>query len=245
MSPPLELAAVQRDDVLLDRLAVGLDPFDAADETAVLLRGWRADVLRDIEPGAPEEPAPVRASASRRSARPVVVAAVLAALFSLGGVAAAATQASPGSVLWPVTKLVAHGHALSVQARADVRDALRQAQQQSAAGDRAGALATLRGALQRLRAVHSGDGAAGLRAAVMQLETSLGAAPGSGDGAAPAPAVTATPSPPPAPSPAVTSAPTPEPTPTPDPTPAAQPTPPPDPSPGAGGQSSQHRKTRT
>ncbi|MDQ6873851.1 MAG: anti-sigma-D factor RsdA, partial [Actinomycetota bacterium] len=185
----LELAAVQRDDALLDRIGAG-QPVRADDPVTSLLVEWCTDVRSEVAPSALHEvePAPI-ASMRRRSVRPVVVGVILMGVVGAGGVAAAATQAGPQSVLWPVAQLVAPAHAHSLQARDDVRSSLRRAHRQAMAGDRTGALATLRAATSRLSEVRAEDGAHRLWAQVRQMQTALAhsaaQSPAASDSAAP------------------------------------------------------------
>lgn len=171
----LELAAVQRDDALLDRVGSG-QPAGAADDLLTsLLVDWCADVRSPALPAGLQDVEATRVivTVRRRSVRPVVVGVILMGIVGAGGVAAAATQAGPQSVLWPVAELVAPAHAHSLEARDDVHSSLRRARRQAVAGDRTGALATLRAALGRLADVRAQDGAHRLRAQVLKMQTTV------------------------------------------------------------------------
>lgn len=209
----LELAAVQRDDALLDRVGSG-QPAGAADDLLTsLLVEWCADVRSQAVPAGLQEVEATRiiVTVRRRSVRPVVVGVILMGIVGAGGVAAAATQAGPQSVLWPVAEIVAPAHAHSVEARDAVRSSLRRAHRQAVAGDRTGALATLRAALRRLADVRAQDGAHRLRAQVLQMETTVAgsadrspAVPPSSPPVVAAPTPSITPSASPTPEPAAT-----------------------------------------
>ncbi len=226
MTGPVDIVAVQHDDMLLDRLgsAVGLRPSD--DEVAALLDAWRADLADEelvlverpvLEPLPPVELPP--AVSGRRYTRALVVGAVLAGVIgSAGGVAAAAAQATPGSVLWPVTKVVAPGHAQHAEAREYTDAALGIARRLRTQGDTKGAMKTLLTALQQARAAHADDLATQLQKEIAAL--SPAEAPTAGlPTTSPAPQASASP---PAPSASPTdAAPSLEPSTTPTPSPTA------------------------
>lgn len=234
MSEPLALAVVREDDRLLDRLAQGRPSSGQDDSLSTVLLAWRGDILDQlpIDDGFESAVAPaaptrhrLRVRPSGTRARSAVVAAGVAGLLAALGVTAAASQATPGSVLFPLTKVVAAQHAQSVQAREDVRAALQRAERQAAEGDMAGASETLRSAQQRVTDVRAQDGRAALLAQLRQAESSVGTPT--------APGVSATAGPSAAPSPpAVPNLPSPTPQSSPEPEPTPQPTsPPPEPSP--------------
>lgn len=241
MSEPLELAAVQRDDVLLDRLGRREYVGESGSLVTTLLAGWRTDISDGAEslPKEAAEDTRVVSSAGRRAARPVVAGFVAAAvLLSASGVAAAAARATPGSVLWPVTQVVAPSHAHSVVAREHVLRSLAVARKQASQGDKAAARATLADAVSRVDEVDAGDGKSTLQAKLKEFGKQLdgggpipaapppGPAP-SASPVAPSPSAAAQPSPAPAPDPS--QAPSPDPTPTSDPTPPGSPGDPPTP----------------
>jgi len=248
MTGPLELTGIQRDDELLDRLGQGQGQGGLGDvgdvgDVAVIMRAWRADILRDIggdeapvlaapAPAPPAAPLRGRIAGGHPRFRPVACAAALAIVFGSVGVGAAAGQASPDSVLFPLTKVVAGQHADSVLAREEVRTALELAQRQAASGDMGAARKTLHSAQQRVADVRPVDGRDVLRAEVRQAQTALGTVPAP----SPAPTVdpTAAPSPTGAPgAPTPTPDPSPPPEETPEPSPPPEETPEPTPSPPA------------
>ncbi|PZS34651.1 MAG: hypothetical protein DLM59_04340 [Pseudonocardiales bacterium] len=237
MSEPLELAAVQRDDVLLDRLARRDACAADAHVVAALLAGLRADICADEDPPSAEGEGearrrPVVPSARRRAARPAVAGLVAAAfLLSATGVAAAASRATPGSVLWPVAQVVAPAHVHSVMARERVLRSLAVAKTQAGRGDSVGARASLDDAISRVDEVHDADGRSTLEAKVTALRILLdGPAPAPGSPPAGGPLPSASPvqpspggSPEPSASPDPSPAPSPDPTSTPDPSVAPTP----------------------
>lgn len=236
MSDPLQLAVVKQDDELLDRLGQGLSAHEHDDDTARLLLDWRADIFGQLpvvdrlETAAP--PAlPLlrrRMRLPRPSLRLAGAAAGLVGVLSSLGVGAAASKASPDSVLFPLTKVVASQHAESVQARDDVWAALQLAERQAAAGDTAGARLTLAAAQRRVADVRPEDGRDALRAQVRAAQSKLRTppAPAASPTGGPAAGLSPTVAPGP-PSPAAQSSPEPGPNPesTPDPAPAPTPSP--------------------
>jgi hypothetical protein len=174
MNPPLELSAVQRDDALLDQVGQRQHVADGTDLVAALLVGWVTDICD--EGGSPpvEVSLPTATSTRRRSGRPVIVGLVATAvLVSASSVAVAATRATPGSVLWPVTRVVAARHAQSVLARERVLRSLAVAQRQAAQGNAAAAAANLDDARSRVGDVQPVDGKSSLQAKVAALQAAL------------------------------------------------------------------------
>ncbi len=233
MSGPLELTAVGDDDELLDRIGQGGSLHDDDDAVAEMLFGWRADIVDDADdrwaaaaraasPAALHPPR-VRPYARRPSLRSAAAAAAMIGVLSSLAVAAAASQASPDSVLFPLTRVVASQHAESVQARDDVRAALQRAQAQADAGHRVAARKTLRAAQLRTADIRPDDGRAALRAQVDRALARLAvpAPPAVRPSALPAP----TPEPSSAPTPPRPSAPLPEKSAPSSPTPQASPSP--------------------
>jgi hypothetical protein len=103
---------LERDDELLTALSQGVRP-DPDDPIIELLADWHADISTPL-------PATAPARTRRRFLRPFLVAAA-AAVFALGGTAALAATAQPGSPLWPITKII-------YPDRADSRTAAKAAQ---------------------------------------------------------------------------------------------------------------------
>ncbi|MCA1656412.1 MAG: hypothetical protein LC713_01650, partial [Actinobacteria bacterium] len=178
MTDVLQLEAVQRDDVLLDRIAEGDLPADA-DAVCAGLAAWSRHISTAPEPppavpASMAEPEPEFEPSARRLTRPVIVGLILVgAIASSGGVAAAAAQAGPGSVLWPVTKIVAPRHAESMEAARDILAAVSKARQLAGQGESTSALRTLQHALDQINKVGRGDGRSTLRAQVTELQAAL------------------------------------------------------------------------
>jgi hypothetical protein len=187
VNAPLELGAVQRDDALLDRMGQRQQDGDRTDLVTALLVGWRTDITDGDAPpevaatepsddsetaSAPAKPARAGASGRRRSARPLVLGVgLVAVLLSATGVAAA--RATPGSVLWPVTRVVASRHAHSVMAREHVLESLAAARRQAGRGNAAAARASLDDARNRVDEVQPGDGKSNLETRVADLQKML------------------------------------------------------------------------
>lgn len=96
----IDLAALRRDDLLLDRLGRGgFGPSD--DEVAMLLGEWRTSIVVAADP-----PAPALPERSLRSVRPAIVGAILVgALVSAGGAAAASVGAEHGAMFGSVSQV--------------------------------------------------------------------------------------------------------------------------------------------
>ncbi|WP_238005563.1 anti-sigma-D factor RsdA [Dactylosporangium sp. AC04546] len=142
---PVDLAAVQADDALLDALGRG-EPAPDGDDLAGLLAAWRADLDTDLpaddisadgilvvsaEPPADEqqvaEPVPLR---RRGTGLRRAFAGVAAAALILGGLALGAHRSGPDGPLWPITRVL---YPQVVDARA-AEHAIAQAADAAAAG---------------------------------------------------------------------------------------------------------------
>lgn len=139
----LDLVAVQADDELLTALAAGMTVstpgsygYDADDHVAAILASWKAEV--------DEEPIPelidldtavdiVRAAAAatplqqRRRRLVPVAAAATAAVIALSGVTVGSAAAEPGSVFWPVSKVLFSERAASIEAADRAEDHITRA----------------------------------------------------------------------------------------------------------------------
>ncbi|WP_405133418.1 anti-sigma-D factor RsdA [Nocardia sp. NBC_01388] len=143
---PVDIAAVRRDDALIDAIS-GDGPVQTGTgeeyQLAALLANWRAEILEEPMPAGPDLDTIVAAvnqeigardarigaqSGGRlRLVRPLLGAAAALALI-IGGLSAFSYNANPGDPLWRVKEVVFSEQAQStVVARAD--DALTQAQQ--------------------------------------------------------------------------------------------------------------------
>jgi hypothetical protein len=214
--------AIARDDQLLDRL--GRDEDTGTDDLlAHSFAEWRRDLC--AEPVRERRVAAFR-SGGGRVGRSVAAGAIASAigLASVGGVAAAATQAGPGSALFPITRVVAADRAESRQAAQRARLALDEAAAAADADERDQAAAHLEAAEQVAGRVRRDDGAGELRDRAAELRRRL---------AAPAATPTASPSASPSASPGAS--PGASATPSPRPSRSASPTGSPAPTPGASG----------
>ncbi|MEC3913196.1 anti-sigma-D factor RsdA [Nocardia sp. CDC160] len=143
---PVDIAAVRRDDALIDAIS-GDGPVQTGTseeyQLAALLADWRAEIMAEPLPAGPDLDAIVaavnqeigarqaRIGASNRGrlrlVRPLLGAAAAAALI-LGGLTAFSYNASPGDPLWRMKEVVFSEQAQStVVSRAD--DSLAQAKQ--------------------------------------------------------------------------------------------------------------------
>ncbi|MCU1645801.1 MAG: hypothetical protein JWN03_6076 [Nocardia sp.] len=143
---PVDIAAVRRDDALIDAIS-GDGPVQTGTgeeyQLAALLANWRAEILAEPMPAGPDLDTIVAAvnqeigardarigaqsSGRLRLVRPLLGAAAALALI-IGGLSAFSYNANPGDPLWRVKEVVFSEQAQStVVARAD--DALVQAQQ--------------------------------------------------------------------------------------------------------------------
>jgi hypothetical protein len=169
---PADLAAIARDDALLDRLSAGSDdlfddvgpwrrPGSATDDDQVTaaLRDWRHSLALQDLPPVPELPAGFRPGRARRVAglRPMiaVAAAIAALLIGIGGVS---RSAAPGDLLWPVTRVIWHDHAVSVAAKESTQHALNIAQVALDSDDPTQAIVALTSASSDLSRVSVDDG---------------------------------------------------------------------------------------
>ncbi|MGN9910339.1 anti-sigma-D factor RsdA [Phytohabitans sp. LJ34] len=173
---PVSVAQIAADDRLLDALGRG-EPVDddlATDPAAAMLAAWRADLDADeVFLDEPVSAPPLPAGDPRRKRRLVqaILGAAAAAVFAVG-LAITAHQAQPGSVLWPVSKVVYPQRAevkAAEKAIADAREAL-------AEGRPADARSLLATAAEHIARIDDRDTAARLRAEVDALLSTLNAA---------------------------------------------------------------------
>ena len=164
---PFDLAAVQRDDALIDALASGGDvPTATAEEyrLASLLAGWRAEIVAPELPSGPtldEVAAAVDAEIARdqtprrgslRLLRPVAGAAAAIAVV-MAGITVGSYNAQPGDPLWKVKSVVFTERANSTVAGIDTKNNLEEAERMIRSGDSEGAMAVLESASKRVGAV--------------------------------------------------------------------------------------------
>lgn len=148
---PVDVAAVRRDDALIDAIAGG-GPIatDSPEqyELAVLLSNWRADIVSTPMPAGPLLDDVIAAmnapgaSAGRlaearghlRLLRPIASAAAAVAMI-VGGATVFSYNAEPGDPLWSVKEVVFSEQADSTVAKIDTTSQLQEAERLIAAGD--------------------------------------------------------------------------------------------------------------
>ncbi|UOT01505.1 anti-sigma-D factor RsdA [Rhodococcus opacus] len=169
---PVDVAAVRRDDALIDAIAGG-GPVatDSPEqyELALLLTNWRADIVATPMPTGPlldDVIAAIDASDARsaRSAargklrllRPIAGAAAAIAVV-MGGATIFSYNAAPGDPLWSVKSVVFSQQADSTVAQIDTTSQLQEAERLIAAGDAEAAKNLLEGAADRSGGVRDAD----------------------------------------------------------------------------------------
>jgi hypothetical protein len=182
---PVDLAAVQADDALLDMLGgAGCTPGDVDDELASVLVAWRREVHADSNRLLVDtETALAVISAARRPVRrrsplfgPVAAAAaVLVIAFSAVGLVAKSAQ--PNDQLWGVTEVLYPEYARSVEAATFVRTELNKADAALREGDPERAKASLQRIQQQLPVIGDAEGRTDLIARHHELERELVAEP--------------------------------------------------------------------
>jgi Anti-sigma-D factor RsdA to sigma factor binding region len=178
---PVDLAAVQADDALLDILSsASRMPSDTDEELARVLVAWRREIHADSNRVLVDtDTALAVISAARRPTRrrnPVfgtfaAAAAVLVIAFSAVGLVA--KSAEPGDQLWGVTQVLYSEYARSVEAAAFVRTELNEARTALREGKPEQAKAKLQRIQQRLPAVGEAEGRTDLIARQQDLEKML------------------------------------------------------------------------
>jgi anti-sigma-D factor RsdA-like protein len=176
LDEPIDLAAVQADDELINALAAGFGvpssggrAFHADDQVVALLSSWRADVvaepipeLIDLETAVAAVKAGMPSARRTRSARarhlvPVAAAAAFLVLVG-GGVTIGSATAEPDSALWPVSKVLFSERAESVEAAVRASDKIDSAKQALMEGKPEQASADLEQAQQDLSKVRPQEG---------------------------------------------------------------------------------------
>jgi hypothetical protein len=167
------LDTIARDDALLDALGdpEGERPED--DAIALALYEWRRDV--DSVPFPAGSRRGFAARFRGRVGRGVATGAVASAigLVSVGGVAAAATQAGPDSALWPITRVVAADRVQSREAAFHARSSLDRASTAAEQDRRDAAEQYLADAENDTVRVRPDDGGSELRDEAAQLRRRL------------------------------------------------------------------------
>lgn len=185
---PVDLAAVQADDALLDLIGrAGHTPNDADEELTRILAAWRREV--HAEPFSDLVDTTRALEVIHSACQPVrgrnplfgsiaVAAAVLVIAFSAVGLVAKAAQ--PGDPLWGVTQVLYHDYARSVETAAVVRTELNEARTALKEGNPDRARASLQRVQTQLPAIGEGEGRTDLTARHRQLEQMLNGSPGAG-----------------------------------------------------------------
>ncbi|CAM3181720.1 anti-sigma-D factor RsdA [Prescottella defluvii] len=170
---PVDVAAVRRDDALIDSIA-GDRPVatDSPEEyqVAALLANWRTEILAQPLPAEPDlddivervhreleaqDSLSTRSRSGRshlRLLRPIAAAAAVVAI-AMGGMSVFSYNAEPGDPLWGVKQVVFTERAASTVAKIDTTSNLEDAERLIASGDTVGAKAKLDSAGARASAV--------------------------------------------------------------------------------------------
>ncbi|MGO4204389.1 anti-sigma-D factor RsdA [Rhodococcus sp. TAF43] len=171
---PVDVAAVRRDDALIDAIA-GDRPVatDSPEEyqVAALLANWRTEILAQPLPAEPDlddivarvhreleaqDSLSTRSRSGRsqlRLLRPIAAAAAVVAI-AMGGMSIFSYNAEPGDPLWGVKQVVFTERAASTVAKIDTTSNLQEAERLIASGDAVGAKAKLDSAGARASAVN-------------------------------------------------------------------------------------------
>lgn len=169
---PFDLAAVQRDDALIDAILGGGEVATATEEEyrlASLLAGWRAEV---VGPDLPQGPTldevvaavdeerrrmqPSRSAGGLRLLRPIAGAAAAVAVV-MAGLTVFSYNAQPGDPLWRVKEVVFTERAHSTVATIDTANTLEKAERMIRSGDAQGAMTVLQSASKRVGDVGDAD----------------------------------------------------------------------------------------
>jgi hypothetical protein len=189
---PVDLAAVQADDTLLDILSSGGTLGDASDELTRVLAAWRREVhaepvgeLVDTNTAlavirAARQPAPHR---NRVSGAIAAAAAVL--VIALSAVGLVAKSAQPGDHLWGVTQVLYGDYSRSVETAVAVRTELNEANTALRENKPDKARASLQRVEQQLPMIGETEGRTDLTARHRELEQIVKGTPQ--DGSAPPP----------------------------------------------------------
>lgn len=184
---PIDLAALQSDDALLDALggtdpAVPGDSSGAAPALETLLVAWRRDVdatpiddLVDVETAVSVITEARRPKRKIRKWHLVPVASAAAVLMIMcAGVGLAAREALPGDMLWSVAKVFYSDHAHAAEARENAKNDLEEAEWEWNRGNIADAGALLDSAEQYMQDVDKDHGLALLQETRESLAAKFG-----------------------------------------------------------------------
>lgn len=192
---PVDLAAVQADDALLNTLGradVVRDDTDA--ELARVLVAWRREVgtepigqLVDIDTAADTISAARKPASRRHSVLGAVAAAAAVLVVAFAGVGLGAKSAEPGDIWFPLTKVLYSEYARSVEAKEMVETELDQAQTALEEGDTSQARQSLERVQEHLAVIAEEQGRDRLTTEHRKLEEMLQGAPSPTESASPPP----------------------------------------------------------
>ncbi|MDQ2880225.1 MAG: anti-sigma-D factor RsdA [Actinomycetota bacterium] len=193
---PVDLAAVQADDALLDLISQPgyrpSDEHDEHDELTRVLAGWRQEI--DAEPFSELVDTDTAMAVIRAARRPVprrnpvfgsIAAAAAVVVIAFSAVGLVAKSAQPGDHLWGVTQVLYGDYARSVETAAAVRTELNEARTALKQGDPERARASLQRVQNQLPAISESEGRNDLTASHRQLEQILNGAPPDGSATSP------------------------------------------------------------
>ncbi|MGQ0777380.1 MAG: anti-sigma-D factor RsdA [Pseudonocardiales bacterium] len=192
---PVDLAAVQADDALLNTLGRADVVRDDTDtELARVLVAWRREIdTESFGPWVDTDTAAARISAARRPAprRHSVLGAVAAAaavlVVAFAGVGLGAKSAQPGDIWFPLTKVLYSEYARSVEAAMVVETELDQAETALEKGDTSQAIQSLEVVQENLAVIADEQGRDRFETKARKLEDILQGTPSSTEPAPPLP----------------------------------------------------------
>jgi hypothetical protein len=178
---PVDLAAVQADDALLDLIGQAEHPpSDADDELTRVLAAWRREVR--AAPFGELVDTNTAVAVIRAAGRPVrrrnpvfgsIAAAVAVLVIGFSAVGLVAKSAQPGDRLWGVTQVLYSDYARSVETAAAVRTELNEAKTALKEGNPERARASLQRVQKQLPVIGEAEGRTDLTARHRQLEQML------------------------------------------------------------------------
>ena len=174
---PVDLAAVQADDTLLDILDSGAALGDASDELTRVLAAWRREVYAEPVGELVDTTtalAVIRAARQPAPRRDRVFGSIAAAgavlVIALSAVGLVAKSAQPGDHLWGVTEVLYSDYARSVETAAAVRTELNEANTALRDNKPDKARASLQRVQQQLPVIGETEGRTNLTARYRELE---------------------------------------------------------------------------
>ncbi|MBV9010928.1 MAG: hypothetical protein JO272_02550 [Pseudonocardiales bacterium] len=185
---PVDLAAMQADDALLDLIGQAEDlPSDADDELTRVLAAWRREVraapfeeLVDTNTAVAVIRAAGRPARRRNPVFGSIAAAAAVLVIGFSAVGLVAKSAQPGDRLWGVTQVLYSDYARSVETAAAVRNELNDAKTALKEGKPERARASLQRVQKQLPVIGEAEGRTDLTARHRQLEQMLNGSPDTG-----------------------------------------------------------------